>query len=67
MEPEPHVDVAPVEQSVVDAAIYQGGKRTESPATVAQTSRSAACYSSLSGAEAGSRGVALRISVFLIS
>jgi len=36
MEPDLHVD-APVEKSVVDAAIYQGGKRTESPATVAQT------------------------------
>ena len=37
MEPSDHVDVAPVEHSVVDAAIYQGGKRTESPATVAAT------------------------------
>jgi magnesium transporter len=36
MEPDLHVD-APVEQSVVDAALYQAGKRTESPATVAQT------------------------------
>jgi magnesium transporter len=39
MEPDLHVDAvdAPVEKSVVDAALYQRGKRTESPATVAQT------------------------------
>ena len=36
MQPELEVEV-PVEQSVVDAAIYQGGKRTDSPATVAAT------------------------------
>jgi len=36
MEPDLATEPAPVEQSVVDAALYRDGKRVESPATVAQ-------------------------------
>lgn len=39
MEARPEDVVAPVEQSVVDAAIYQDGIRVESPGTVAETAR----------------------------
>ncbi|MGH2488445.1 MAG: magnesium and cobalt transport protein CorA [Candidatus Limnocylindria bacterium] len=37
MAAEPDIEDRPVEQSVVNAALYQGGKRTETPATVAET------------------------------
>jgi magnesium transporter len=36
MEPDEHGDEAPVEHSVVDAAIYRDGQRIESPGTVAE-------------------------------
>ena len=39
MEPRPTPAAAPVEQSVVAAAIYRDGKRIEDPPTVAETSR----------------------------
>jgi magnesium transporter len=39
MEARPEDVVAPVEQSMVDAAIYRGGRRVESPSTVAQAAR----------------------------
>jgi magnesium transporter len=39
MEPRPTPVAAPVEQSVVAAAIYREGKRVEDPPTVAETSR----------------------------
>jgi magnesium transporter len=37
MESRPEDVVAPVEQSMVDAGLYVGGRRIESPATIAQT------------------------------
>jgi magnesium transporter len=37
MEPDDHEDEAPVEQSVIDAALYHDGQRIESPTTVAET------------------------------
>jgi magnesium transporter len=39
MEPRSATSEAPVEQSVVDAAIYRDGRRIASPATVAETAR----------------------------
>jgi magnesium transporter len=39
MEPRPSPVAAPVEQSVVAAALYREGKRVEDPPTVAETSR----------------------------
>ncbi|MEP7157932.1 MAG: magnesium and cobalt transport protein CorA [Chloroflexota bacterium] len=39
MEAHPEDVVAPIEQSVVDAAIYRAGRRTESPASVADMTR----------------------------
>jgi len=39
MEARPEDVAAPVEQTVVDAAIYRDGRRVESPATVAEASR----------------------------
>lgn len=39
MEARPEDVVSPVEESVVDSAIYVGGERRESPITVAETSR----------------------------
>ena len=39
MESRPEDVAAPVEQSVVDAAIYRDGRRIETPATVADTAR----------------------------
>ena len=39
MEAHPEDVVAPVEQSIVDAAIYRNGRRTETPATVAEMAR----------------------------
>src|SRR5919109_2184096 len=39
MEARPEDVVAPVEQSMVDAAIYRGGRRVESPTTVAEAAR----------------------------
>jgi magnesium transporter len=39
MEPRPAATVAPVEQSVVAAAIYRDGRRVDSPATVAEAAR----------------------------
>jgi len=40
MESRPHELHSPLEESVVDAAIYREGKRTESPRTVAETAAS---------------------------
>ncbi len=37
MEPRPGITAPPVDQSVVDAAIYRNGTRVESPPTVAGT------------------------------
>ena len=39
MEPRPATTAAPVEQSVVAAAIYRNGRRVDSPMTVAEASR----------------------------
>jgi magnesium transporter len=39
MEPRPATTAAPVEQSVVAAAIYRDGRRVDSPATVAEAAR----------------------------
>ena len=39
MEPRPVASVAPVEQSVVAAAIYRDGRRVDSPMTVAEAAR----------------------------
>ena len=39
MEARPEDVAAPVEQTMVDAAIYRDGKRIESPASVAETAR----------------------------
>jgi magnesium transporter len=39
MEPRPAVTTAPVEQSVVAAAIYRDGRRIDSPSTVAEAAR----------------------------
>ena len=39
MEARPEDVVSPVEQSMVDAAIYRNGRRVESPATVAEAAR----------------------------
>jgi magnesium transporter len=39
MEPRPAATPAPVEQSVVAAALYRDGRRVESPPTVAETAR----------------------------
>jgi magnesium transporter len=39
MEAHPEDVVAPIEQSVVDAAIYRSGRRTESPTSVAEMAR----------------------------
>ena len=39
MEPRPAITAAPVEQSVVAAAIYRNGRRVDSPMTVAEAAR----------------------------
>jgi magnesium transporter len=39
MDPQPHQDHPPVENSIIDSAVYLDGRRVESPATLADTYR----------------------------